>query len=181
MAEPDTADYSGFGFAMAHRPNAGAAVEVTVAFSAALRDRRDLALGSAVQIALIVAPLLVLLGYVIGLEPMGLQFWPAAAQRMRRTRAEGRRGTLRYRARQGHVTVPGIWAPDRGPATRPESKGMIRRSERPSSVVDPATLELPRPTLRTKPALAMAIGAGGHERQRVLHEGCSAWPTRDDA
>lgn len=60
----------------------GAAAEMTTAFSAAMRDRLDLAigiaLGSAVQIALFVAPLLVLLSYVIGPTPMGLQFWPGA-------------------------------------------------------------------------------------------------------
>lgn len=64
----------------------GAAAEMTTAFSAALRDRLDLAigiaLGSAVQIALFVAPLLVLLSYVIGPTPMGLQFWPGAVVMM---------------------------------------------------------------------------------------------------
>ena len=60
----------------------GAAAEMTTAFSAAMRDRLDLsvgiALGSAAQIALFVAPVLVLLSYVIGPQPMGLQFWPGA-------------------------------------------------------------------------------------------------------
>ena len=46
------------------------------------QDRLDLsvgiALGSAAQIALFVAPLLVLLSYVIGPAPMSLQFWPGA-------------------------------------------------------------------------------------------------------
>ena len=60
----------------------GAAAEMTTAFSAAAKDRLDLsvgiALGSAAQIALFVAPLLVLLSYVIGPEPMSLQFWPGA-------------------------------------------------------------------------------------------------------
>jgi Ca2+:H+ antiporter len=60
----------------------GAAAEMTTAFSAAARDRLDLsvgiALGSAVQIALFVAPLLVVLSYVIGPSPMDLQFWPGA-------------------------------------------------------------------------------------------------------
>jgi calcium/proton exchanger cax len=41
-----------------------------------------IALGSAVQIALFVAPLLVLLSYVVGPEPMGLQFWPGAVVMM---------------------------------------------------------------------------------------------------
>ena len=36
------------------------------------------ALGSASQIALFVAPVLVLLSYVIGPTPMDLQFWPGA-------------------------------------------------------------------------------------------------------
>jgi Ca2+:H+ antiporter len=37
-----------------------------------------IALGSASQIALFVAPVLVLLSYVIGPSPMNLQFWPGA-------------------------------------------------------------------------------------------------------
>jgi Ca2+:H+ antiporter len=52
------------------------------AFSAARKNRLDLsvgiALGSASQIALFVAPALVLLSYVIGPAPMNLQFWPGA-------------------------------------------------------------------------------------------------------
>ncbi len=60
----------------------GAAAEMTTAFSAAAKDRLDLsvgiALGSAVQIALFVAPLLVLLSYIMGPQPMSLQFWPGA-------------------------------------------------------------------------------------------------------
>jgi Ca2+:H+ antiporter len=60
----------------------GAAAEMAVAFSAARRDRLDMsvgiALGSASQIALFVAPLLVLLSYVVGPAPMDLQFWPGA-------------------------------------------------------------------------------------------------------
>jgi Ca2+:H+ antiporter len=35
-------------------------------------------LGSAAQIALFVAPVLVLLSYVMGPTPMSLQFWPGA-------------------------------------------------------------------------------------------------------
>jgi Ca2+:H+ antiporter len=60
----------------------GAAAEIATAFSAAARDRLDLsvsiALGSAAQIALFVAPLLVILSYFIGPAPMNLQFWPGA-------------------------------------------------------------------------------------------------------
>jgi Ca2+:H+ antiporter len=37
-----------------------------------------IALGSAAQIALFVAPVLVLLSYVIGPTPMNMQFWPGA-------------------------------------------------------------------------------------------------------
>ena len=37
-----------------------------------------IALGSASQIALFVAPVLVLLSYVIGPAPMDLRFWPGA-------------------------------------------------------------------------------------------------------
>ena len=60
----------------------GAAAEMAVAYSAARKNRLDLsvgiALGSASQIALFVAPVLVLLSYVIGPSPMDLQFWPGA-------------------------------------------------------------------------------------------------------
>src|SRR3981081_3673703 len=60
----------------------GAAAEMAVAFSAARKNRLDMsvsiALGSASQIALFVAPVLVLLSYVIGPAPMDLQFWPGA-------------------------------------------------------------------------------------------------------
>jgi Ca2+:H+ antiporter len=60
----------------------GAAAEMAVAFSAARKDRLDLsvsiALGSASQIALFVAPVLVLLSYIVGPKPMDLQFWPGA-------------------------------------------------------------------------------------------------------
>ena len=60
----------------------GAAAEMATAFSAARKDRLDLsvgiALGSAAQIALFVAPVLVLVSYVLGPEPMNLQFWPGA-------------------------------------------------------------------------------------------------------
>jgi len=38
----------------------------------------SISLGSASQIALFVAPVLVLLSYVIGPKPMDLQFWPGA-------------------------------------------------------------------------------------------------------
>jgi Ca2+:H+ antiporter len=61
----------------------GAAAEITTAFSAAAKDRLDLrvgiALGSAAQIVLFVAPLLVVLSYLIGPSPMmSLQFGPGA-------------------------------------------------------------------------------------------------------
>jgi Ca2+:H+ antiporter len=59
---------------------------MTSAFSGALKNRLDLsvgiAFGSAAQIALFVAPVLVLLSYVIGPEPMDLQFWPGAIAMM---------------------------------------------------------------------------------------------------
>ena len=64
----------------------GGAAEMASAFSGARKNRLDLsvgiALGSASQIALFVAPVLVLLSYVIGPEPMGLQFWPGAVVMM---------------------------------------------------------------------------------------------------
>jgi Ca2+:H+ antiporter len=60
----------------------GGAAEMGSAFSGARKNRLDLsvgiALGSASQIALFVAPVLVLLSYVIGPAPMSLQFWPGA-------------------------------------------------------------------------------------------------------
>jgi len=60
----------------------GGAAEMASAFSGARKNRLDLsvgiALGSASQIALFVAPVLVLLSYVIGPSPMNLQFWPGA-------------------------------------------------------------------------------------------------------
>jgi Ca2+:H+ antiporter len=60
----------------------GAAAEMASAFAGARKNRLDLsvgiALGSAAQIALFVAPVLVLLSYVIGPAPMSLQLWPGA-------------------------------------------------------------------------------------------------------
>ncbi|NYJ14865.1 Ca2+:H+ antiporter [Rhizobium leguminosarum] len=64
----------------------GAAAEMASAFSGARKNRLDLsvgiALGSASQIALFVAPVLVLMSYVIGPSPMDLQFWPGAVMMM---------------------------------------------------------------------------------------------------
>jgi Ca2+:H+ antiporter len=60
----------------------GAAAEMAAAFSAARKNHLDLsvsiALGSAAQIALFVAPVLVLLSYFLGPTPMDLNFWPGA-------------------------------------------------------------------------------------------------------
>jgi Ca2+:H+ antiporter len=60
----------------------GGAAEMASAFSGARKNRLDLsvgiALGSSAQIALFVAPVLVLLSYVMGPEPMNLLFWPGA-------------------------------------------------------------------------------------------------------
>jgi Ca2+:H+ antiporter len=64
----------------------GGAAEMASAFSGARKNRLDLsvgiALGSASQIALFVAPVLVLLSYVIGPTPMDLQFWRGAVVMM---------------------------------------------------------------------------------------------------
>jgi Ca2+:H+ antiporter len=64
----------------------GAAAEMAAAFSAARKNRLDLsvgiALGSAAQIALFVAPVLVLASYAMGPVPMNLQFWPGAVVMM---------------------------------------------------------------------------------------------------
>ncbi len=63
-------------------PLVGGAAEMASAFSAARKDRLDLAvgiaLGSSAQIALFIAPLLVLLSLVLGPAPMDLQFWPGS-------------------------------------------------------------------------------------------------------
>jgi Ca2+:H+ antiporter len=60
----------------------GGAAEMASAFAGARKNRLDLsvgiALGSASQIALFVAPVLVLLSYVIGPTPMDLRLWPGA-------------------------------------------------------------------------------------------------------
>jgi len=60
----------------------GGAAEMGSAFAGARKNRLDLsvgiALGSSSQIALFVAPVLVLLSYVLGPTPMDLQFWPGA-------------------------------------------------------------------------------------------------------
>jgi len=60
----------------------GGAAEMGSAFSGACKNRLDLsvgiALGSASQIALFVAPVLVLFSYVLGPTPMDLHFWPGA-------------------------------------------------------------------------------------------------------
>jgi len=60
----------------------GGAAEMASAFSGARKNRLDLsvgiALGSASQIALFVAPVLVLLSHVLGPAPMDLQLWPGA-------------------------------------------------------------------------------------------------------
>lgn len=60
----------------------GGAAEMASAFSGARKNRLDLsvgiALGSATQIALFVAPVLVLASYDLGPSPMTLQFWPGA-------------------------------------------------------------------------------------------------------
>jgi Ca2+:H+ antiporter len=64
----------------------GGAAEMASAFSGARKNRLDLsvgiALGSASQIALFVAPVLVLLSYLVGPTPMDLQFWPGAVVMM---------------------------------------------------------------------------------------------------
>ena len=64
----------------------GGAAEMSSAFSGARKGRLDLsigiALGSAAQIALFVAPLLILASYFIGPTPMDLRFWPGAVMMM---------------------------------------------------------------------------------------------------
>jgi Ca2+:H+ antiporter len=64
----------------------GGAAEMASAFSGARKNRLDLsvgiALGSASQVALFVAPVIVLLSYLLGPTPMDLQFWPGAVVMM---------------------------------------------------------------------------------------------------
>ena len=64
----------------------GGAAEMAAAFSGARKNRLDLsvgiALGSASQIALFVAPVMVLVSYFIGPMPMDLIFWPGAVVMM---------------------------------------------------------------------------------------------------
>ena len=64
----------------------GGAAEMASAFSGARKNRLDLsvgiALGSSSQIALFVAPVLVLVSWFIGPAPMDLQFWPGAVMMM---------------------------------------------------------------------------------------------------
>jgi Ca2+:H+ antiporter len=64
----------------------GGSAEMAAAFSGARKNRLDLsvgiALGSASQIALFVAPVLVLLSYVMGPAPMDLHLWPGAVVMM---------------------------------------------------------------------------------------------------
>ncbi|KQV32657.1 calcium:proton antiporter [Rhizobium sp. Root1203] len=64
----------------------GGAAEMASAFAGARKNRLDLSvgigLGSAAQIALFVAPVLVLLSYVVGPTPMSLEFWPSAVVMM---------------------------------------------------------------------------------------------------
>ena len=64
----------------------GGAAEMTSAFTGARKNRLDLsvsiALGSASQIALFVAPVLVILSYAVGPAPMDLRFWPGAVVMM---------------------------------------------------------------------------------------------------
>ena len=64
----------------------GGAAEMASAFSGARKNRLDLsvgiALGSAAQIALFVAPVMVLMSYFIGPTPMDLIFWPGAVVMM---------------------------------------------------------------------------------------------------
>jgi Ca2+:H+ antiporter len=67
-------------------PLVGGVAEMTIAFTAARKNRLDLSvgisLGGASQIALFVSPVLVLLSYWIGPSPMDLQFWTAAVVMM---------------------------------------------------------------------------------------------------
>jgi Ca2+:H+ antiporter len=64
----------------------GGAAEMMSAFSGARKNRLDLsvsiALGSASQIALFVAPVLVVASYFLGPAPMDLRFWPSAVMMM---------------------------------------------------------------------------------------------------
>jgi Ca2+:H+ antiporter len=60
----------------------GGAAEMTSSFAAAIKNRMDMsmsiAFGSAIQIALFVAPVLVIISYFVGPTPMSLQFQSGA-------------------------------------------------------------------------------------------------------
>jgi Ca2+:H+ antiporter len=64
----------------------GGASAMPTAFSGARKNRLDLsvgiALGSASQIALFIAPVLLFASYFVGPAPMDLQFWPGAVAMM---------------------------------------------------------------------------------------------------
>jgi Ca2+:H+ antiporter len=64
----------------------GASAEMATTFTAARRNRLDLSVGialnAAVQLALFVAPFLVLISYVIAPAPMDLRFWMSAVVMM---------------------------------------------------------------------------------------------------
>ena len=63
-------------------PLVGGAAEMATSFAAARRDRLDMSIGismgSASQIALFIAPVLVFASFGLGPAPMDLQFWPGA-------------------------------------------------------------------------------------------------------
>ena len=67
-------------------PTIGNLAEHLVAVQLAAKDKMEFAMavayGSSLQVALFVAPLLVLLSYVLGPQPMDLQFWPGAVVMM---------------------------------------------------------------------------------------------------
>ena len=95
----------------------GGAAEMASAFSGARKNRLDLsvgiALGSASQIALFVAPVLVLLSYVIGPAPMDLDFWPGAVvddadRHADRDAGDQQRALGLVRRRAGADGLPGL-------------------------------------------------------------------------
>ena len=112
----------------------GGAAEMASAFSGARKNRLDLsvgiALGSASQIALFVAPVLVLLSYVIGPAPMDLQFWPGAVvmmliATMRSNRIDNKGDAAHHtRGPEGlpcHDAAAVIVAPMTAPMTAPDA------------------------------------------------------------
>ena len=117
----------------------GAAAEMASAFSGARKNRLDLsvgiALGSASQIALFVAPVLVLASYCIGPTPMDLQFWPG-----RRCHDDGGHSHRRSGDQQRPLRMV-RWSP--GPHGLPRLRHVPLSLASPSALIPLASIRSP--------------------------------------